>query len=279
MKVVLSHFEVQPLIEAWKQEKAMAETSPDLGRTRVRVRLTKEGIEYPGGLLLRWEDAKYIVQHPKMCFRVVPGGLKRLQRFSPLTKRVVSLFPTGAAPTLTLSGIPMHRIQGIDPWKDTLNKIQVARPQGRVLDTCMGLGYTAIVAAHRAEWVLTVELDPAVLSVARENPWSEEVFSTPNIAVVQADVAEFIRVLPDAFFSVIIHDPPMFALAGELYSHQFYTELYRVLRPRGRVFHYVGNPEGKMARNVTRSVGQRLRAAGFRHIRPVRKAFGLIATK
>ena len=36
-------------------------------------------------------------------------------------------------------------------------------------------------------------------------------------------------------FSVIIHDPPMFSLAGELYS-AFYQQAYRVLKQTGRIF-------------------------------------------
>ncbi|NPA90765.1 MAG: methyltransferase domain-containing protein, partial [Chloroflexi bacterium] len=173
----------------------------------------------------------------------------------------------------------MHRIQGTDPWRDTMAKVRAARPRGRVLDTCMGLGYTAIAAAREAEWVLTVELDPAVIALARENPWSEPLFTSPRIQVVQGDVAELIAALPDEHFSVIVHDPPMFSLAGELYGLAFYREMHRVLRPRGRVFHYVGNPEGKMARNVTRSVTRRLHEAGFHRVHPARQAFGLIARK
>ncbi len=279
MKIVLSYMEVQPLVAAWEQGKQEVATSPDLGRTVVRVSLSAQGARFPSGVLLRWEEARHILAHPHVCFRVDAHGLTRLQRFSPLTGRVVSLYPTGSAPTLTLSGIPMHRIQGTDPWRDTLTKVRAARPRGRVLDTCMGLGYTAIAAARRADWVLTVELDPVVIWLARENPWSEDLFRAPNIAVVQGAAEVFLPTLPDAFFSTIIHDPPMFSLAGELYSLSFYRELYRVLRPRGRLFHYVGNPEGKMARNVMRSVARRLQEAGFRRVRPAHEAFGLIATK
>ena len=275
---VVSHYEVRPLLSAREAGQVEVEASPDLGRSRVVVRLSEEGVHYPGEVVLRWEDAAEICRHENVCFRVTPDGVERLQVFSPLTGRVCALYPTGTAPTLTLSGIPMHRIQGTDPWRDTLAKVRAARPRGRVLDTCMGLGYTAIAAARTAEYVLTVELDPAVLVLARANPWSAELFVRPNVGIVQADVGEFIAALPDASFSVVIHDPPMFSLAGELYSLAFYKEVFRVLRPRGRLFHYVGSPESKMGRNVTRSVMQRLREAGFR-VRPARAAFGVVATR
>ena len=61
--------------------------------------------------------------------------------------------PTSGAPTLLIAGFPMHRIKNIDPHRDTLNKIKAARPSGQVLDTSMGLGYTAIQAARTSDHV------------------------------------------------------------------------------------------------------------------------------
>jgi len=45
----------------------------------------------------------------------------------------------------------------------------------------MGLGYTAIEAAHTSEHVITIELDPTVVEIARQNPWSRALFSNPKI--------------------------------------------------------------------------------------------------
>lgn len=278
MSVVVSHLELRPLWEAYRQGREEAVTTPDLGRTRVSVRLTPRGIVYPNKVCLSWEAVQEILRHEGVCYRVDGKGIRRLQVFSPVTGRVVALYPTGSAPTVTLSGVPMHRIKEVDPWQDTEAKIRAVRPRGRVLDTCTGLGYTALAAARRGAFVLTVELDPAVLALARENPWSEELFSSPRIWVIQADVAVLIQALPQGTFDVVVHDPPMFALAGELYSLTFYREVYRVLRPGGRLFHYVGSPEKKMARNVTRGVIERLRAAGFR-VQNVPRAFGVLAHK
>ena len=41
--------------------------------------------------------------------------------------------------------------------------------------------------------------------------------------------------LPDASFDLILHDPPRFSLAGELY--RALRELFRVLKPGGHVPH------------------------------------------
>lgn len=279
LRLVLSVYEVRPLLEAWARGEREVVTSPDLGLSRVSVRLDEGGICYPGNVRVSWEQAEEIVAHPNMCFRVDREEVRRLQVYSPLTARVCALYPTGTAPTVTLSGVPMHRVKGTDPWRDSQVKVRAARPRGLVLDTCMGLGYTAIMAARQARGVITLELDPAVIWLARQNPWSQNLFSSPAIWPVQAHAEELVQALPASQFSVVIHDPPMFSLAGELYSLAFYRALHRALRPQGRLFHYVGRPESKMARGVTRGVMRRLQQAGFRRVSPVVQAFGVIAVK
>ena len=131
----------------------------------------------------------------------------------------------------------MHRIKGSDPMDDTRAKLQTLRPlTGRVLDTATGLGYTAVEAAKIGSQVLTIELDPAAIEIARYNPWSRELFTRENITIVVADANGLVRTMDDGSFDRIIHDPPTFSLAGELYSERFYRELHRVLDRRGRLF-------------------------------------------
>ena len=62
----------------------------------------------------------------------------------------------------------------------------------------------------------------------------------------------------------ILHDPPRFGIAGELYSQKFYDELARVPKRKGRLFHYTGAPNKLTSgRDVPREVTKRLRNAGF----------------
>jgi hypothetical protein len=176
----------------------------------------------------------------------------------------------------------MHRIKGVDPHRDTQRKIRTLAPvAGRVLDTCTGLGYTAIEASKQAavEQVITIELDPTVLEVARLNPWSRSLFENPKIQQVVGDAFEEIEEFEDGRFTRIVHDPPMFSLAGELYSGEFYRHLYRVLARKGRLFHYVGDPDSRSGRNVTRGVVRRLQEAGFGRVVRKPRAFGLVAYK
>ncbi len=211
-----------------------------------------------------------------------PGAadLREIQVFSPETNRRYSLLATAGAPTMLVSGVQMHRTAGQDPWSDTLAKVRCAAPVvGDVLDTCTGLGYTAVVAAASASSVLTVELDPAAVEVARQNPWSRSLFDHPRIERRIGDSAVVVDDLPDGRFSRVIHDPPVFGLAGDLYAGAFYRQLYRVLGRGGRLFHYVGNVASGSGQRVTRGVTQRLREAGVSRIVARPEAFGVLAVK
>ncbi|NPA06514.1 MAG: methyltransferase domain-containing protein [Chloroflexi bacterium] len=278
-EIVLSAPEAQRLLDAHRRGQTRLQASPDLNRSRVTVQLLKDGVLWPDGQRTPWEHLQTVAEHSNAVFVLTPQGPEPIRAYSPLTERVVALYPTSRAPTVLLSGIPMHRVQGTDPWRDTQAKVRALRPRGWVLDTCMGLGYSALQAAATADRVLTVEIDPAVLEVARRNPWSQPVFQHPRVHIVQADVATLIQSLPSGFFSAILHDPPQFALAGELYGQDFYAELFRVLKPGGRLFHYVGSPSTRMGRNMTRGVARRLQAVGFERIRPVPRAFGILAQR
>jgi hypothetical protein len=78
------------------------------------------------------------------------------------------------------------------------------------------------------------------------------------------DIAEEIAALPDGAVDAVLHDPPRFGIAGELYSQAFYDQLARVLRRKGRLFHYTGTPNKLTSgRDVPGEVSRRLQRAGF----------------
>jgi predicted methyltransferase len=157
--------------------------------------------------------------------------------------------------------------------------VRAASPHGFVLDTSTGLGYTATQASRGAARVLTIEVDPAVHELARLNPWSRELFDSPKIELLLGDSLDIVPAIAAETFDCIIHDPPTFSMAGELYSAGFYAALRRVLRPGGTLFHYVGDPGSKMSGSTTRGVVKRLGAAGFSRVTPVPQAFGVTAVK
>ncbi len=278
--IVLSHFQVQALIAARQQNLLEAQVSPDLGLSTVPVAIEPQGAVFPGGVKLSWQEAKDICELQNNCFIFEQGTFQKIQFYSEEIGRAYSLFPTSGAPTMLVSGLPMHRIKDTEPHSDTLEKVKSIRPLvGNVLDTATGLGYTAIEAAKTAEHVLTIELDPAALEVARRNPWSQALFGSHIIEQAIGDSFDVVEGLDDHAFSRIIHDPPVFSLAGHLYSTDFYRELHRLLRSHGKLFHYIGDPESKSGRSVTAGVIRRLEQAGFRTIRRAPRAFGVTAEK
>ena len=94
------------------------------------------------------------------------------------------------------------------------------------------------------------------------NPWSPIALGV--LTLTQSDIAQQIAAMPSASVDAILHDPPRFGIAGELYSQVFYDHLARVLKRKGKLFHYTGTPNKLTSgRDVPNEVAKRLRLAGF----------------
>ncbi len=278
--IVLSHYQAQPVLDAHRKCNASVLVSLDLGMSCSQLDIAPEGLSLPDGDILGWHELEEIAKSSSACFVVENGTLRPIQYYSDLTDRIYTLYPTHGAPTMLISGIPMHRIKDTDPHADTLEKVRTVKPiVGQVLDTATGLGYTAIEAARNAEQVTTLELDPAALSVCRLNPWSCDLFDNPKIKQLMGDSFDLVAKMDSERFTRVIHDPPAFSLAGDLYSSDFYHELYRVMRNRSRIFHYIGDPESKSGRSITAGVIRRLEQVGFRQVVRAPRAFGVVAVK
>jgi predicted methyltransferase len=249
--------------------------------TQVQVALEPYGVQFQGSDTLAWDLLEEIATTEGACFLVTNGSIERkIQAFSSEFNRSYSLLATSGAPTVMISGILMHRVKGITPDQDTARKVATLRPiAGRVLDTASGLGYTAIEAIRRgAQSVLTIELDPTMHDIARDNPWSRELFSDARIERAYGDAFDLLQDLPDRSFVRVIHDPPVLSLAGQLYSAEFYAQLLRVLQRGGRLFHYIGDLDSRSGRTVAHGVVRRLQEVGFQRVTRRPEAFGLLAT-
>jgi predicted methyltransferase len=278
--VVLSYIQAQQLLTARRMAKTVTAVSLDLGLTETEVAIQSQGVRLPGGQALTWDDLEAVGASERGCFVIEDNALRKIQFFSEAANQLYSLMPTAGAPTMLVSGVPMHRIKGTEPYRDTLAKVRAIAPVvGIVLDTATGLGYTAIEAAKTAERVVTVEIELCALEVARLNPWSRALFENPRITQRVGDVFAEIEGFEDGAFARIIHDPPAFSLAGDLYSGAFYRQLFRVLRRGGRLFHYIGNLESKSGHGVLRGAVRRLQEAGFSRVVRRAEAFGLVAHK
>lgn len=192
------------------------------------------------------------------------------------------LVPTRGAPTLEVDGVRMHRTVGVTPEADARVKLEaLGVVGGRILDTCTGLGYTALAGLEGGgDLVVSVERRAEVLRIAGVNPWSRGLFSDGRVHLLLGDVFDVVGTLPGGFFDVVVHDPPRFSHAGHLYGGEFYAGLYRVLRDGGRVFHYTGEPGSRYRRlDLRRGVMRRLRQEGFVDARYVREALGVVCKK
>lgn len=208
--------------------------------------------------------------------------MSEIRFYSEKTGRYYKLVSTSTWPYLEISGIRMHRADEIDPKRDAMLKIEaLGRIYGKVLDCCTGLGYTAILAAGKesVEEVITIEKDENVIEIAKRNPFSRPLFENPKIKMILGDAFQEIRNFEDECFNFVIHDPPRISIAQELYSLEFYRQLFRVLKDDGRIFHYTGRPGIRQGKNYMKGIMKRLRAAGFTKIRILNYVQGLIIEK
>lgn len=181
------------------------------------------------------------------------------------TTSLIKLVPTEwGPPTFEIDGIKMLPTAQVSPYADAERKVGLIEPRGKViLDTCAGLGYFAAWCVQgQARQVLSYEKNPDVLWLRSLNPWSPE--EGAGLTLTQGDITEQIATLPNESVDAILHDPPRFGIAGELYSQVFYNHLARVLKRHSKLFHYTGTPNKLTSgRDVPNEVAKRLRLAGF----------------
>jgi predicted methyltransferase len=194
--------------------------------------------------------------------------------FAPVSRysgSLIKLVPTEwGAPTFEIDGIKMLPTSKESPFEDARRKVALVEPRGKVvLDTCGGLGYFAARCLESGVTRIdSFEKNADVLWLRTLNPWSPDPdapASGGRLQLAHADVSEAIAQVADASVDALLHDPPRFGIAGELYSQAFYDQLARVLRRGGRLFHYTGTPNKLTSgRDVPREVAKRLEKAGFR---------------
>jgi hypothetical protein len=252
--------------------------STDLNLSERDFALSGQSLVLDADNRLSIDTLKSIVKKTQRIFLCRDGAMHPLEDRS---AGYYKLVPTAGAPLLEISGVKMHISKETDPFASASAMAQQAVRKGdKVLDCCSGLGYAAI-AAHRlgASEVLSIELSREVMGLRSQNPWSNDL-GQAGIVQRQGSSYALIGTMPAASFDSVIHDPPRFSLAGELYSEEFYREIFRVLRRDGRLFHYTGNPHVvKKGSSFVDGVIHRLKAAGFRHVQKVGHLMGVSAQK
>jgi predicted methyltransferase len=233
------------------------ECSLDLNRSTTTVEADAGGWTWQGRRFPYLETCK-----ERTVYYWTGEAFEPVQRF---TGSLVKLVPTEwGPPTFEIDGIKMLPTARVSPYEDAARKVALIQPRGKaILDTCGGLGYFAAWCVQGgASRVESYEKNADVIWLRGLNPWSPGPGGA--LSLTHGDIVERIGALAGESFDAVLHDPPRFGTAGELYSRAFYGELARVLRRNGRLFHYTGSPNKLTSgRDVPNEVAKRLRQAGF----------------
>jgi len=253
----------QALLAARSAGATTLSCSLDLDRTSTTVELRADGWIWDG------RQFPYLAGcRDRTVYHWLDGGFEPVSRFS---GSLIKLVPTQwGPPTFEIDGIKMLPTASVSPYADAERKVGLIAPRGKlILDTCGGLGYFAAWCLRgQASHVYSYESNPDVVWLRSLNPWSPDNRWSPEhggaLTLTLGDIAERIAGLPDQSVDAILHDPPRFGIAGQLYSQVFYNHLARVLKRRGRLFHYTGSPNKlSSGRDFANEVATRLRHAGF----------------
>jgi len=278
---LLTRYTAEDILKAVKNGERRVKLSFNLGLTEEEVNIEKIGEHV---IVDQYKfDLKFleeILERNEVYIINDDNTVEKLAFYADGKYYKLKCIARNSAPTLEINGINMHRTTGVTPWEDALMKVKAAKiGYGmKVLDVCTGLGYTAIVSLNMgASIVLSIEKDLNVIKIAELNPWSKGL-ENEKIKIVIGDAIEVIRKIGGETFDRIIHDPPRFSLAGELYSSEFYKELYRVLKRNGILYHYTGQPGVKRRKDIVKGVSKRIFDVGFK-VKVRRDLLGIIAFK
>jgi len=233
------------------------ECSLDLGRSTASVEVGNKGWVWQGQVFPFLDTC-----NERTIYYWVDETFQPVSRYS---RSLIKLVPTyWGPPTFEIDGIKMLPTSKTSPYSDAERKVGLIEPRGKtILDTCGGLGYFAAWCVQGdARQVLSYEKNPDVIWLRDLNPWSPKTHDV--LSLTQGDICEHITTLPNGSVDAILHDPPRFGIAGELYSQNFYDQLARVMKRKGKLFHYTGSPNKLTSgRNVANEVTKRLQRAGF----------------
>lgn len=247
----------QQLRDAARSGISSIECSLDLDRTTTIVKL--DGRDWI------WQGQRFPLPDTCKDRTIYYWDGERFEPVSRYTTALIKLVPTDwGAPTFEIDGIKMLPTAQVSPYADAKRKVNLIVPHGKViLDTCGGLGYFAAWCLQGgASKILSFEKNPDVIWLRSLNPWSPQTGNGLNLT--NGDITELIEAIPTASVDAILHDPPRFGIAGELYSQRFYDHLARVIKRNGKLFHYTGTPNKlTTGRDVPNEVTKRLGKAGF----------------
>ena len=261
------------ILTAYHEGATEVEVSLDLGMTTQRIKLEDQpwNLEQIEKIARDVESVHFI--NDEGIFKAAIRG-KHFYKLLPVARN--------QAPALLIDGVLMHRVKEITPMGDARMKADLFARKGiDILEICTGLGYASIACLDKGvRSIVTIEKDKDVLQLAKLNPWSHKMFVDERVKVIHGDASERILDIDNNSYHAIMHDPPRFSMAPELYTTDFYRQLFRVLKRKGTLLHYVGSPGSKHRKqDLQKGIMQRLREAGFKDVARREKVLGVSAVK
>jgi predicted methyltransferase len=206
----------------------------------------------------------------------------KLEKVAIFTDHYYSLKPWNGIPLLEIDGIRMHLVKEFkDPLQYSKEVVKHIKFNGKetVFDTCTGLGYLAIEESKKAKKVITCEIRKEVLQLAKLNPYSKELFNKEKIDSKNKSSFDFIKTLDNESIDVVMHDPPKLALSPDLYSYEFYNQVFRILKPNGQFFHYIGTIGIHKGKRFELDIIKKLEQSGFKNCKYYDKLQAIICKK
>ncbi len=179
---------------------------------------------------------------------------------------------------LWIDGIHMQRFHNTTPAKNAEQMVQQLgiKRDDKVLDVCTGLGYTVIAELKLGASVTTIEQSETVLELLQQSA-NSGILENNSVELICGDAFQEVKQLPAKSFNAVLLDPPRFSMAGQLYSQEFYSDLHRVLKPNGKLFHYTGKPGLRSGKNLLKGIKNRLQEAGFHNVEWIERELGFKA--
>ena len=247
---IISSQDLRKINDSIKNNLREVEVSLDLGITKEKIKISKEGFYIKNNLI----KIKKIKETDKSCYIITKNKIEKVQFFS--DSNLYKLIPTKNKPILKISGTSMHK-------KEFVERIKKEKLKGIILDSGTGLGYTAIEASKTAEKIITIEFDKNVIEITKINPYSKDLFKKKDIELKIGDLTKLIKEFKDKSFDNIILDGGTPKSSGEFFSLENYKQTFRVLKNNGKLFHYIPKHHIKSGRDFASEIIKRLKKAGF----------------
>ncbi|MDD4983522.1 MAG: rRNA adenine N-6-methyltransferase family protein [Candidatus ainarchaeum sp.] len=169
-------------------------------------------------------------------------------------------------PILYINAVKMNvsKDLGIDAYNENVMDSLEVSTYDDVLEICTGAGYKTLLLAEKAKNVVSIEKSKEVLELMTYNPYTKELLKKENVKIITDDATNYAKKSKEKF-TKILHDPPTFKFAPELYTKEFYADLYGLAEEGCILFHYTGNPGNKFrGKDLTSATIERAKQAGWK---------------